>query len=202
MVKAMQKYSKLASRVAQPHQGFTLIEALVSLAIIAVLAAFAAPAFQTAAERMAVSTVADQMVASVNLTRSTAIGNNGNVVVRKLTEAETDRPSGTCGTTQNWSCGWRVFWDQDADGVQDGDANDPANPERTIYNFNITSNVVVMRSANGANMIANRWGQLAGINAVGFAISPKGNSALAASTVVCVNSGSRVRVIERSVACP
>jgi type IV fimbrial biogenesis protein FimT len=74
--------------------------------------------------------------------------------------------------------------------------------EQIVQTFAIANNVVVMRSANGANMTANRWGQLAGINAVGFAISPRGNATLAASTMVCVNSGGRVRIVERSVVCP
>lgn len=198
----MQTYSLTARYVRTNYRGFTLIEALVSMAIVAVLAAFAAPAYRTMTERMAVSTVADEMVASINLTRNNAIGNNGNVMIRKLTEAETGLPAGTCDTTQKWSCGWRVFWDQDADDVQDGNADDPANPERTIYNFSITNNVVVMRSANGANITANRWGQLGGVNAMGFTLSPKGTGVSSPATkTICVNSGGRLRIRQGSVTC-
>ena len=197
----MFKVSIASTWIGSKQRGFTLIEALVSMAIVAVLAAVAAPAFRAMTERMAVSSVTDEMVASVNLTRNTAIANNGNVVIRKLTEAETGL-TGLCTTTQNWSCGWRVFWDQNANGVQNGDANNIANAERTIYNFAITNNVVVMRSVNGANMTANRWGQLAGINAVGYTLSPRGTGVGSpATTTICVNSGGRMRVVQGAVAC-
>lgn len=185
---------KLAGQPAISPNGFTLIEAMVVLAIVAVLTAIAAPAFRAMVERMAVSTVTDEMVASVHLTRNTAIANNGNVVIRKLTDAETGL-TGLCGTTQNWSCGWQVFIDTNANAALDAG-------EQIVSTFTITNNVVVMRSVNGANMTANRWGQLAGLNAVGYTLSPRGTGVGSpATTTICVNSGGRVRVLQGSVAC-
>jgi type IV fimbrial biogenesis protein FimT len=181
-------------RLSKTSNGFTLIEAMVVIGIVAVLTAIAAPAFRAMIERMKVSTVTDEMVASIHLTRNTAIANNGNVVIRKLTEAETGL-TGLCSTTQNWSCGWQVFRDPNANAILDVG-------EEIVSTFTITNNVVVMRSVNGANMTANRWGQLAGLNAVGYTLSPRGTGVGAPSTTtICVNSGGRVRVLQGSVAC-
>ena len=178
----------------QQARGFTLIEAMVSVAILAVLAALAAPSFRTITERMKVSTVTDEMSASLTLARGTAIQNNGNVTLRKLTDAEAGL-TGVCTTTQNWSCGWRVFRDTDGDGTLDAG-------EEIVYTFPITNQVTVMRSVNGASMTANRWGQLAGVNAVGFTISPTATGVSSpATTTLCVNSGGRIRLLEGEVAC-
>lgn len=190
----MQRTRIPTGHFAAAHNGFTLIEALVALSIVAVLTAIGAPAFRAMVERMAVSTVTDEMVASIHLTRNTAISNNGNVVIRKLTEAETGL-AGLCSTTQNWSCGWQVFRDTNANSVLDAG-------EQVVTTFTITNNVVVMRSVNGANMTANRWGQLAGINAVGYTLSPRGTGVGSPATAtICVNSGGRVRVLQGAVAC-
>lgn len=190
----MRSQSPPNRRRIQAPGGFTLIEAMVSITILTVLAALAVPAFRTVTERMKVSTVSDEMVAALTLTRGTAIQNNGNVTLRKLSDAEAGL-TGVCSTTQNWSCGWRIFRDADGDGVLDAG-------EEVIYTFNITNRVTVMRSVNGDNLIANRWGQLAGLNAVGFTLSPTDTGvASPATTTLCVNSGGRIRVLEGNVAC-
>lgn len=168
---------------------------MVSVAILAVLAGLAAPSFRTITERMKVSTVTDEMSAALTLARGTAIQNNGNVTLRKLSAAEASLPTGSCSTTQNWSCGWRVFRDTDGDGALD-------TGEEVVYAFTITSGVTVMRSDSGSGMTANRWGQLAGLNAVGFTISPAATGVSSpATTTLCVNSGGRVRVLEGEATC-
>lgn len=167
---------------------------MVSVAILAVLAAIAVPSFREYSERLKVSSTADDMTAALNLVRSSAIQNNGNVTLRKLTNAEAGLTS-VCNTTQNWSCGWRIFRDNNGDGNLDAG-------EEVLYTFNITNQVTVMRSGNGDSMTANRWGQLAGINAVGFTLSPTATGVSSpATTTLCVNSGGRIRVLQGSVGC-
>jgi type IV fimbrial biogenesis protein FimT len=169
----------------------------VSVAILAVLAAVAVPSFKTITERMKVSTVSDELSAVLNLTRGSAIQNNGNVTLRKLAAADVGLPNAACQTNQNWSCGWRVFRDADGDGIFD------TADDELIYTFSITNGVTVMRSTtSGARLTANRWGQLNGINAVGFTISPTATGVSSpATTTLCINSGGRIRILERQVTC-
>lgn len=177
------------------RQGFTLVEVMVSIAILSMLAALAVPAFREISEKFSVSSVTDEMVAAINLTRNSAVQYNGNVVIIKLTEAETGLPSGTCNTNQNWSCGWRVFADTNGNAAWDAG-------ETNIYTFSMSRNVVVMRSVTGVSMTANRWGQLSGINAVGFTLSPRGTGVSSpATTTICINSGGRVRTLPGQPAC-
>lgn len=177
-------------------EGLTLIEVLVSVAILAVLAAVAVPSFKTITERMRVSTVSDELSAALNLTRGSAIQNNGNVTLRKLTAASVGLPNAACKTNQNWSCGWQVFRDADGDGILDTD------DDELIYTFAITNGVTVQRSGTGARLTANRWGQLNGVNAVGFTISPTGTGVSSpATTQLCINSGGRIRILEGQVSC-
>lgn len=167
---------------------------MVSVGILSVLAALALPSFVELSDRWKVSSTVDDLTATLNLVRGSAIQNNGNVVLRKLTNAEAGLTN-ICNTTQNWSCGWRIFRDFNANGVLD-------TGEEVLYTFNITNNVTVMRSVNGDSMTANRWGQLSGINAVGFTLSPTATGASSpATTTVCMNSGGRIRAVLGSVTC-
>lgn len=171
--------------------GFTAIEALVSVAIVGLLASLALPSFIDTIERYRVSTVVDELSSAVNLTRNAAIQRNGNVVFAKLAGTE-------CPTTQQWSCGWEIF--QDFNNNDTRDAGDPR--EDAIFEYRITTGVEVNRSTNGATMRANRWGQLNGNGTAGFTLIPKGKTVSAPSTTtVCINSGGRVRVVTGSVTC-
>lgn len=188
--------------------GFTLIEVLVSVAILAVLASVAVPSFKTITESMKVSTVSDELSAALNLTRGSAIQNNGNVTLRKLTAADVGLPTAACQTNQNWSCGWQVFRDTDSDGIldagkdTDGDGILDTAGEEVIYTFVITNGVSVRRSGSGVRLTANRWGQLNGINALGFTVSPTATGISSpATTTLCVNSGGRIRILVGQVTC-
>lgn len=172
---------------ARTH-GFTLIELLVTVAILGILAALATPAFTTMMERSRLSAASDELTSAIQLTRNSAIQFNGGITLAKIAGTE-------CPTTQNWSCGWQVFRDLDTDGVFN-------NTDVMIQEFRLSPNVDIMRSANGANLQANRWGQLNGVNAVGFSLLPKGRPVTwPTSMTVCANSGGRVRIIQGSVAC-
>ena len=185
----MPRYFRSSSTSAFDQNGFTLIELLVTLTLIGVLSGLAAPSFTEAIHRYRVSTVANELVVAINLTRDSAIQRNGNVTMAKLTGS-------ACPASDQWSCGWQVFRDVNGNGTLN------AATDELIQEFRISTGVAVRRSANGASMTGNRWGQLNGNGTAGFTLSPKDVGVSSPSTTtVCINSGGRVRVTLGDVAC-
>ncbi len=94
--------------------GFTVIEVLVVVSILGILAALALPSFQPLIERWRVKTTVEELQSSLYFARARAITNGGNIVLVK------NDVSGSCVSTGNddWTCGWRIYFDQNRDGNQ------------------------------------------------------------------------------------
>lgn len=69
-----------ASHTSRPG-GFTLVELLVTLAVLAILLALAVPSFNDLIDRSRLTSAADTLYADLQFARSEAIRNNQNVVV-------------------------------------------------------------------------------------------------------------------------
>ena len=82
-------------------QGFTLIELMVVLALVAIIATFAVPSFQSAMARQKVNIAASDLLVSATQARSEAIKNNHQAIVQPIS-AQSD-----------WSQGWRIYVDMD-----------------------------------------------------------------------------------------
>ncbi|MGA0071796.1 MAG: GspH/FimT family pseudopilin [Steroidobacteraceae bacterium] len=85
------------------EQGFTLLEAMVTLGIVALLLFIAVPSFNAVRLSATLTEVTNELVASVQLARSESIKRNG---VARLC-ASTD--GATCSTTSGFSNGWVVL---------------------------------------------------------------------------------------------
>ena len=93
------------------HSGFTLIELMVTIAVLAVLLALGLPSFQQSLRSNRVATATNEMIASLSLARSEAIrGTRGGGVCASGDGA---------GCNGTWSDGWIVWADTDSDGSFD-----------------------------------------------------------------------------------
>lgn len=91
--------------------GFTLIELMVVLAVIAVLATFSTPAFVAWHQRDQLDARARAMLATLVLARSEAIKRGARVTLCRVDAARvcllTGKPCD--GGLTDWSCGWALF---------------------------------------------------------------------------------------------
>lgn len=82
--------------------GFTLLEMMIALAVLAILATVGIPSFSAARASSRLTAVANEFVATVQLARSEAIKRNRVVKLCVSTDGE------TCAASVNWNNGWVV----------------------------------------------------------------------------------------------
>jgi prepilin-type N-terminal cleavage/methylation domain-containing protein len=103
--------SLLRIAVGQQEQnsaGFTLIELMVTVVVVAVMAALAAPSMVQFIYSARLSSAANQFQADLQIARREAIKRNAHVLMCPGTTA------GACGTGSDWSSGWLVCYDNSA----------------------------------------------------------------------------------------
>lgn len=103
------------SVLAKQNSGFTLIEAMVVVAIFGVLLTLAAPPLTDFLEDVQSRQNTNEFLASLLLARSEAVTRNRAVT---LCTANGSAPT-TCDTSRDWQDGWLSFEDLDTDGVRD-----------------------------------------------------------------------------------
>jgi type IV fimbrial biogenesis protein FimT len=100
--------------------GFTLIEAVVVIAIIAILTALAAPSFKNLIQSNAISGSVNSFLSDMRFARSEAIRRGGSVVICRSTSPETSPAcNGTNNAANDWRTGWIIFDDLNKDGNLD-----------------------------------------------------------------------------------
>lgn len=95
-------------------RGFTLIELMVVIAIVAVLTTLAVPSFKYMIQSNAMSGAVNTFLADMRYARSEAIRRGGNVVMCRSDAPEATSP--VCGTgsgpgSNGWVSGWIIFHD-------------------------------------------------------------------------------------------
>ena len=94
------------------QQGFSLIELMVTVAIVAILVAIGLPSFQSSLRSNRVATSTNELLASFALARSEAVRSPGGAAICSTTNGT------SCGG--DWNDGWMVWIDMDGDGAPTG----------------------------------------------------------------------------------
>ena len=182
-----------------PEAGFTAIELMVVVAIVAVLTALAAPSFTPLFERWRVRDAAENMTSTMYLARSEAIKRSGNVIIRK------HDTMGACTSTGNtdWSCGWYVFFDSNGNGTREcatipAECDIQTGPEITRMTINLTGST--------GRIIVDRWGMASHAGGVpvnmSFDVMPKGKDMTAPNAArLCSGMGGRIVLKKGSETC-
>lgn len=170
--------------------GFTVLELMVALAIVAMMAAIAGPGMLQFIRANRLSAAARQFDADVTLARREAIKRNARVLI-----CPTGSVAGKCGTAtaSAWTQGWLVCYDANSDGDCDDATADNPNPIKAHAaldpTLTLTGPAAVGRfnangtqgAAGGGSLLFTLRGTWSGAKAWVEIVTPTGNITLASA---------------------
>lgn len=171
-------------------QGFTLVELLAALGLLAVIVAFAAPSFASMARRHRVETLKDNVIGAIQLARTEAIRLGQPVVLRRV------QPCPEASSNADWRCGWRMFADANGNQVFDDD-------EALLQTAELPPGTVFIKAGavNVGAVAIDRYGQVTQAG-TSLRIYPAGDGFSARDgVIVCFPAGSRVRTVKGAASC-
>lgn len=161
------------------QRGFTAVELMVAVAIVAVLAALAAPSFTLLMERWRVRSASEDLTSALYYARSEAIKRGGGVAI---------------DATSGWNQGWKVTY------TQGGTTTD-------LQVSAITPKVTITQSGGVNKLFVDRWGLISetsgGVpSAIDILLHPIGKSTTDNSAIrLCMSTGGRIAHFTKGAAC-
>jgi type IV fimbrial biogenesis protein FimT len=96
----------------QRDSGYTLVEVLVAMTVVAILAAIAIPSFKYVTTSNRITTEVNTLLGDIQFARAEAIKEGQSVTV-----CEANNTYLACGGSNHWENGWIVFMDLNGDGT-------------------------------------------------------------------------------------
>lgn len=160
---------RFASQSAGAH-GFSLLELMVTVAIVAILGTLAAPSFQTLLQANKTRAVAGELLASLNLARSEAMRRGQPVSVCPSSNGSSCATGGT-----DWDRGWIVLVNED--GVSEGSTPAVDASEQVLQvRQDLPTRITVRPNGNFTNGITFlRTGLVWGLGTGTFAVCANGD---------------------------
>lgn len=174
-------------------RGFTLLEVLVVLAIVAILATLTAPSMTAQIQSATISSNVNTFMADMRFARSESIRLGGGVVMCRSNAPEAANP--TCGSgsgpgTNGWVSGWIIFHDRDNNG------NKAASEPLLRVQAPITSmdSISELGGSSSTKFKFTATGRTSLSSATSFQFGGE-NYANTTQRVLCVNLSGRARVV-------
>jgi len=179
------------------QKGFTLIETLTAVAVLAIVLSLAVPSFAeiTAVNRTATQT--NEFVSMLALARSEAIKRGGQVTVLPA--------------AANWEAGWRVFFDSDENEVfaDDGDATPCESGEDcsvVLHNVALSGGTTLRIASGGAYasyILFDSLGAAQGSSSGSrnFHLC-RGDADTAKGKTITLETTGRMRLVQGAASCP
>jgi type IV fimbrial biogenesis protein FimT len=177
-------------------RGFTLLELMLVIAIVAILIAFAVPSFQWMIQKVTISSNVNTFLSDMRYARSEGIRRGGGVVLCRSDAPEAAAPA--CGSGfgpggNGWVSGWIIFQDLSNDGNKS--TNDPLlRVQAPIIAINSILGTLP-DSSSSTTFSFTATGRLR--NLIGTTTMPFGGDSTFAKTmqrVVCVSLSGRARI--------
>lgn len=166
--------------------GFTVVELVVTTAVLGILAALAAPNLNNLWQRWQVRRITENLQSSLEFARAEAIKRGGGVVMQKITT----NPNGCVPPAPNreWDCGWFIC-------IDTNNNNKCAANEPVLLRYDSPGRTHITRTGGAASIAFNRYGLVAG-NYVGFNLVPQDqNPSHPATRGLCMSAGGRIRTV-------
>lgn len=168
-------------------RGFSVIELMVTMALLAILAAIAAPAYTDSIRRYKVNAVRDDLLSSMQLARTEAVRRGLPVLLTKTTGC-----TGASTDANTWNCGWEMVVDANSNGSKDSG-------ELVLQTSEVPTSFSVAHPSLGATLQFNIWGNVSATQTF-YVRDP--SAAAAKSATVCMGIGGKIRKSAGEVTCP
>jgi type IV fimbrial biogenesis protein FimT len=188
-------YSAMPCTCSRTSQsGFTLIELMMAVAILGVLAALAAPAFNDTIKRYQANAVVDELKASIEVARTEARRRGRTVFLSRHTNASLNCPT-SAAAADPWQC-WQISIDTNSNQTLDAAEGNAANAAQI---FTAAPNYRIQVTPMAINI--NRWGQT--LNSPQFLVyHHTDGKAGSSSQTLCLSISGKITHKKGEAVCP